>query len=100
LVYELLCSGDPPVLKAEKGKVFVATRELLNAKRDLHVSETALGRELAAIAVNKTSARVTVDGQQRRGFWLPPLRQARDHWSAAIGFDPPWPDDDGEWAGE
>jgi hypothetical protein len=62
------------------------------------VSETSMGRALAAICVGgNAGARPTVDGQQRRGAWLLPLHEARSAFAKAMKHELEWPDVDGGW---
>jgi hypothetical protein len=64
---------------------------------------TALGRALSKASVSGRSDRVLVgDGHhtqrgQHRGYWLPRLAEARQRWARAMGFNVPWPSDDGQW---
>jgi hypothetical protein len=98
-VYELLCSGEPPLYAHdyESGQVFVPTEPL--CRGDLKL-QTGVGRELAKAAGGATSVRAVLDdGRERRGYWLPPLATCRRNWAEAHGLPVRWPSGDDRWVG-
>lgn len=96
-VYEALCTGSHAAqCRADGARVFVVTKTWA---KELDVTVQRLGRELQAFA--DVQDRVALlDGEKRsRGFWLPPLPEARRRWAAAHGLSVRWPQDVLEWDG-
>jgi hypothetical protein len=91
IVFNMLASGTAPILREIEdpnfSAVFVATRDVAGSAKD----ETAVGRELARIALDPGGDRQRIDGRQRRGFWLPSLEEARTAWERVQGARVRWP---------
>jgi hypothetical protein len=99
VVLDLLMSGEAPLYKFDKGRrdIFIATEPLCDGDRKL---QTGIGRELAkAAGESAASTREVVEGRERRGYWLPPLGEARHNWASAHGLPVRWPADDSQWVG-
>lgn len=88
-------------LRSEGETVFISTalcgKVMGLDARDL----TALGRSLAK-AGGRTDRILVGDGHaaqrgRQRGYWLPKLTEARRLWARSMGFNVPWPSDDGQW---
>jgi hypothetical protein len=106
-VHNMLHQGDPPheLVTNRHGCVFVATRLLADAARLDERQYTGLGRALQAAAGSgcKSTRSYIGDGYRRRqyrGFWLPPLDMARQHWQRHIGRTVSWPVDVTNWVVE
>jgi hypothetical protein len=105
VIYEMLANGDGPIAKVDEDRVFISTRDLYH---DIHMkcSESALGKALAAIANNGIAIREPCEDpsgkgkdKRKKGFWLPPLNEARRRWCETMKLnDIRWPNDDGVWA--
>ncbi len=97
VVYVGLFNGTLTAHKVDGRRIFVATR-LLREGHDLRIEhETSLGRELRKADGN--SKQETVDGKKVRGYWLPPLPEARASWARANGLRINWRDDPDTWEG-
>ncbi len=97
VVYDMLASGIArgvlPDTRCSRpdGSVFICTRRLCEDLRDRSVNDTQLGRALARVG---TQDRLLVIDRVR-GYWMPPLAQARAVWGTSMGLAPAWDPDDG-----
>lgn len=92
-VFDALATGAHPLALVDGESVFVVTEQWAS---EAGVSAHSLGREIGRFADRQ--AREVVDDRQRRGFWLPPLFEARRAWSEAHGLGGvQWPEDVSEW---
>lgn len=103
-MYTMLESGELRAAKKREGdRLFVPTRSCAEELNIDQRSEPDLAAALKQCGGMK--AIVTVgDGrneEKRRaaGYWMPPLREAREYWSRATGINPEWSDMDvQEWS--
>lgn len=94
-VFDALATGAHPLALVDGESVFVVTEQWAT---EAGVSAHSLGREIRRFADRQTQE--VVDDRQRRGFWLPPLFEARRAWSEAHGLGGvQWPEDVSEWDG-
>lgn len=102
-VLNMLREGEPPCIFLPHGEgIFVPTQEMADAVRLGTRDLKALGESLRIVAVHDASGkpksiRRTVGNDQRRGFVLPPLTQARAQWETHHGRSVAWPDDITDW---
>ena len=103
-IANMLMEGEVPCefdSDPNAGTVFVATRLMADARRLDEAQVTALGRALrVAAGAGARNIRHHVAGERRRGYWLPPLALARQHWERHLGRAMAWPDDVQTWAVE
>lgn len=97
VVYELLSTGEAPVVESSGDLVFVPTSQVkaVFERRFPSIPPKSLGTELAKCSRNQTTERRTRDARER-GVWLPPLAEARRRWAAAHHQEVVW-EEDGEW---
>lgn len=98
-VRDLLQAGEAPDGYQQPGQpagregcMFVATQiwaGTIRYKGELKVLRDAL------VTAGGVEARARVGPQYLRGYWLPPLPEARATWSAALGVGGSWSDDGG-----
>ncbi len=92
-VFDALVTGAHPQSLVDGERVFAVTEDW---RKELDVTAHALGHELRRLAGRPV--RETVNGARCRGFWLPPLTEARGRWAASHGLDGVrWPEDVNEW---
>lgn len=103
-VLNMLREGEPPCHFLPCGDgIFVPTQEMADAARLGAKDVKALGEMLRVVArrdgeaLPKSTRRSIASGEQRRGFVLPPLAQAREQWEAHFGRSVDWPADTVDW---
>lgn len=95
VIYEMLFSGSHPRSLVIKDRIFIITEHWAEK---IDITAHALGRELRLFA--DRPVRELIDGERRRGFWLPPLPEARGRWTTAHRLEwVRWPEDVTEWDG-
>ena len=104
VVHNMLMGGEVPCefeSDSDDGTVFVAAHLLADARRLNEKDVTPLGKALrVAAGTGARNIRYQVAGERRRGYWLPPLKLARQYWEGHLGHPVAWPDDVPTWAVE
>ena len=93
VIYEMLCTGSHPRSLVKEDRVFVVTEQWAEK---VDITDHALSRELRSFT--DQHVREIIDGERRRGFWLPPLPEARNRWVTAHKLEwVRWPVDVEQW---
>jgi len=96
VIYELLDSGEAPVLLNDNGAVFVTGKDIALQFRSKVVA-SSMTKALRPYSLDQSAGRETINGTQKNGIWLRPLREAREAFVKRMGLPINWSHEGGEW---